>query len=83
MLTVSKDRAFLAYILSIFIEGAGHVVIGKILRGIGIFLAGVITWIIAFLVIPFPLGILIVIGYWIWQIYDLHRIITSSRRIQS
>jgi TM2 domain-containing membrane protein YozV len=72
--TISNDRRTLAYVLGFLITGAGHMLLGKVARGITIFMITVIIgviWGLAFS--PVMLGV--AIGWWAFQLYDLHRLI--------
>jgi TM2 domain-containing membrane protein YozV len=79
-LTFTRRKKVIAVILSIVIWGLGHAYIGRIKRGIGIFLLGLAVTISAAFLIPFPFSILAGLIYLAWLIYDLFRIISATNK---
>jgi hypothetical protein len=64
--------------VAIFIGGLGHIIIGQKKRGIGIL---VIDYAQAFLIgwlVSFPVS-LIWLGFHIWQLHDLYKIMKALR----
>src|SRR6476661_2982085 len=78
IITIGKKA--LAIILDIIIWGLGHGVIGKIKRGVGIFLLGFAIMFAASFFIPFPYSLLVGLAYLIWLISDLIKIINSVNK---
>jgi TM2 domain-containing membrane protein YozV len=80
VLTITRRKKIIAVIMSIVIWGLGHAYIGRVKRGIGIFLLGLaVTFSISFL-IPFPFSIPVILIYLVWLIYDLLRIIDATNK---
>ncbi|MGE5685337.1 MAG: hypothetical protein ACM3ZS_09380 [Nitrososphaerota archaeon] len=63
-------RLWLTILLSVLISGVGHMYLGFIKRGITILIFTIVIGYAAPGLIPMY-GWIIVIGLWIWQIYDV------------
>ena len=50
--SISRDRAILAYIMGILIIGTGHMVVGRVARGILILAGAVVVGIVTFAIHP-------------------------------
>ena len=71
--SISRDRAILAYIIGIIIPGVGHMIVGRIARGILIFAGG---WLVGFLSGLWGGLIFVIIfgiAYWVFQLIDLYK----------
>ena len=77
MVTEMGKRKIIATILTIVIWGLGHAYIKRIKRGVGLFFLGLAIMIVVSFVIPFPFS-LVGLGYVIWLIYDVIRIINMQ-----
>ena len=66
-------RLWLTILLAVVFWGIGHIYLGLVKRGITILVIGIVTFFVALGFVPFPYGGLIMIGYWAWQIWDVHR----------
>ena len=68
----------LSIVLGIFgIEGIGQIYVGKVGRGIGILVAGIVLWVVGLVTIAFGVGIALLIGVlvlFIWQILDTKKL---------
>ena len=63
----------LTVVLGIFgIGGIGHIYLGKIIKGIVILIVGIIIAVIA--VVTAGIGLIILIPYALWVIYDAHKL---------
>jgi TM2 domain-containing membrane protein YozV len=77
----SKSRIDWAYVLGFFITGVGHMLVGRVARGIVILLGAVFIGFVTVYISVF-LWIIVAIGYWIFQYYDLHKIIKKLKAEQ-
>jgi TM2 domain-containing membrane protein YozV len=70
--TISRDRAILAYIMGILITGTGHMVVGRVARGILILVGAIV---VGFITSYIFLGLffIAIVVYWILQLIDLYR----------
>ncbi len=59
-------------LLAVLVSGVGHIYLGFIKRGIIILIVAIVLAITIPLFIPMPYSWIILIGYWIWQIYDAY-----------
>jgi hypothetical protein len=75
LVTEIGKRKNIATILTILIWGLGHAYIKRIKRGVGLFFLGLAIMIAVSFVIPFPFSLVVGLGYVIWLIYDVFRII--------
>jgi TM2 domain-containing membrane protein YozV len=75
MVVISTSKKILAVILSIVIWGLGHMYIGRIKRGIVILLSGIAIMFLASVLTSSLVSLLVALGYLIWLIYDLSKII--------
>jgi hypothetical protein len=75
---ISDNRELAAWIMGILIAGTGHIVAGRVARGIG-FLLGAIFIGFVFFSIDIILGIVVTIGYWVFMLYDLNKTIKKLR----
>ena len=68
----------LAIILGLFaLSGIGHLYLGKIGRGVGILIGGIILYAVGIVTLMFGVGVVLIIGYlvlFIWQIIDSRRL---------
>ena len=78
MVTEIGKRKIIATILTILIWGLGHAYIKRIKRGVGLFFLGLAIMIAVSFVIPFPFSLIVGLGYLIWLIYDVFRIINME-----
>ena len=65
-------RLGLTILLAVLVSGVGHIYLGVIKRGIIILIVAIILGITIPLFIPVPYSWIIMIGYWVWQIYDAY-----------
>lgn len=68
--------------MGLIITGTGHMVVGRVARGIAILLGAMVTGFVTFS-IDLVLGIIGYIGYQLFQLYDLHQTIKKLRGEQS
>jgi hypothetical protein len=66
-------RLWLTILLAVVLWGVGHIYLGVIRRGITILIVGIVLSIVVNLFVPIPFSWVIVIGYWLWQIYDAYK----------
>ena len=78
MVTEIGKRKIIATILTIVIWGLGHAYIKRIKRGVTLFFLGLAIMIAVSFVIPFPFSLVVGLGYVIWLIYDVFRIINMQ-----
>lgn len=71
--SISRDRATLAYIMGIFIAGTGHMVVGRVARGILILAGGMVIGFATGLIGGLILVLISAIAYWIFQMVDLSK----------
>ena len=67
---------WLTILLAFLLWGLGHMYLGFTKRGIIILVIGIFSLFSAIFFIPFPYSwiiIYIIIGYWIWQIWDAYK----------
>jgi TM2 domain-containing membrane protein YozV len=79
--SISDRRELAAWIMGFIITGTGHMVVGRIARGIAILLGAVLTGFVTFS-IELVLGIIGYISYQFFQLYDLHQTIKKLREEQ-
>jgi TM2 domain-containing membrane protein YozV len=70
--TISRDRAILAYIMGILISGTGHMVVGRVARGILILAGAIIIGFVTFAIHP-AIWIIAILVYWVFQLVDLYK----------
>jgi hypothetical protein len=75
---ISGKRKIIATILTIVIWGLGHAYINRIKGGVALFFLGLAIMIGILFVIPFPFSLVVGLGYVIWLIYDVFRIINMQ-----
>jgi hypothetical protein len=66
-------RLWLTILLAVVFWGVGHIYLGIFGRGITILIVGLVSSMVASILIPFPYNSIVIIGYWIWQIYDAYK----------
>ena len=76
--SISDRRELVAWIMAFIITGTGHMVIGRVARGIAILLGAMLTGFVTFS-IDLILGIISYIVYQFFQLYDLHQSIKKLR----
>jgi len=59
-----------AAVLSLFLLGVGNMYVGKVGRGVGILVLGIVISMVAWF---FLIGEIVIIIYWIWNVYDAHK----------
>jgi hypothetical protein len=77
--SITRKKVF-AIILTILIWGLGHAYVHRIKRGVTLFFLGVGILLGASFIIPFPFLMLVGLGYVLWLIYDVLRIIQVQSR---
>jgi len=60
-------------LLAVLISGVGHIYLGFIKRGIIILIIAILLSFILPFLIPMPFSWIILIGYWLWQIWDTYK----------
>ena len=70
---ISRNRVMAAYIIAFIIPGIGHIVVGRVVRGILIFIAGWFVGFFSALVGGLIFAIIFGIAYWAFQLIDLRR----------
>lgn len=78
MVTDIGRRKIIATILTILIWGLGLVYVRRIKRGVGLFFLGLAIMIAVSFVIPWPFTLFVGLGYVIWLISDVFRIINME-----
>ena len=63
----------IAILLAVLVSGVGHIYLGIINRGVIILIIGIVAWMVVSAFVPFPYSWVIIIGYWIWQIWDAYK----------
>jgi hypothetical protein len=71
--SISRDRAILAYIMGILIPGIGHMIVGRVSRGILIFIVGIVVGFVSGLVGGLIFIAIFGIIYWVLQLIDLYK----------
>jgi TM2 domain-containing membrane protein YozV len=78
--SISTERKVLAYIVGIFIIGVGHMIVGRIARGVlFFFLSFAIA--IGFTYWLGWIGIVFYFAFLAYTLYDLHRVIRQREEI--
>jgi phage shock protein C len=70
--TISRDRAILAYIMGILISGTGHMVVGRVARGILILVGAVVVGLVTSYIF-IGLFLVAIFVYWLLQLIDLYK----------
>lgn len=65
-------RLWLTMLLAVLVSGVGHIYLGFIKRGIIILIIAIILGLSLPLLVPMPYSWIILIGYWLWQIWDAY-----------
>jgi hypothetical protein len=78
LVTEIGKRKIIATILTILIWGLGHAYIKRIKRGVALFFLGLAIMIAVSFVILWPFPLLVGLGYLIWLISDVFRIINMQ-----
>ena len=78
MVTELGKTKIIATILTIVIWGLGHVYLRHIKRGVALFFLGFAIMLGASFLIPFPFSLVVAVGYIIWLIYDVFKIINKE-----
>jgi TM2 domain-containing membrane protein YozV len=78
LVTEIGKRKIIATILTIVIWGLGHAYIKRIKRGLALFFVSLAIMFGVSFVIPFPFSLVVGLGYVIWLIYDVIRIINMQ-----
>jgi hypothetical protein len=78
LVTEIGKRKIIATILTIVIWGLGHAYIKRIKRGVGLFFLGLAIMFAVSFVIPWPYMLFVGLGYIIWLIYDVFRIMNME-----
>jgi hypothetical protein len=60
-------------LLAVVFWGVGHIYLEFFKRGITILIVGIVSSMVASILIPFPYNSIVIIGYWIWQIIDAYK----------
>jgi hypothetical protein len=71
--SISRDRAILAYIMGILIVGTGHMVVGRVARGILILIGALVVGFVAGLIGGLIFILIFGIIYWVLQLIDLYK----------
>jgi hypothetical protein len=66
-------RLWLTIVLAVLVSGVGHIYLGFIKRGIIILIVAIILGFSLPFLIPLPFSWIILIGYWLWQIWDAYK----------
>lgn len=61
-------------VLSFLFPGTGEIYLGKIKRGILVFLAAVGIFITARLLLPYYLAIIPILFFYVWQLFDTEKV---------
>ena len=74
--TKKQKSEVIALVISAIISGIGEVYLGKVKRGILILIGGIIIGVVSNLLIVFvgPGMWFLAVIYWIWQLYDTHKV---------
>ena len=65
-------RLWLTIILAVLVPGSGHMYLGFIKRGITFLIFAFILGFATTVLMPDPLGTLVMIGFLLWGIYDAY-----------
>ena len=80
-MTVGTKNSGLAALLSLIIPGLGQMYAGRIARGLVFFFLGIqLTVIIAVFFFWLILPIFLPLAFWIWNIFDAHRLCNEYNR---
>lgn len=71
--TISRDRAILGYIMGILITGTGHMIVGRIVRGVLILIGAVAVVYVAGLIGGLVLIAICAVIYWVLQLVDVYK----------
>ena len=66
-------KLWLTILLAAVLWGIGHIYLGVVKRGITILIVGIVSSIVVNLFVPIPYSWVILIGYWLWQIWDAYQ----------
>jgi TM2 domain-containing membrane protein YozV len=80
MVAISNRKLVLAIILDMIIAGLGHIFVRYVKRGIIILLSAIGIGIIISLFLPSDFSLLVAIVFWLWEIYDLIRIVKKENK---
>ena|SRR5215216_2109800 len=80
--SISRDRAVLAYIMAILISGTGHMVVGRVARGILILVGAIIIGLVTIVINP-VIWIIAILAYWVFQIVDLYKQISRMEVVKT
>jgi TM2 domain-containing membrane protein YozV len=74
--TKKQKSEVIAIIISAIISGVGEIYLGKIKRGLAILAGGIFIGVLSNLLLVFagPGMWFLAVIYWIWQLYDTHKI---------
>ena len=81
--SISRDRAILGYIMGILIIGTGHMVVGRVARGILILIGAVIVGFVAGLIGGLIFILIFGIVYWVLQLIDLYKQISRMEVVKT
>jgi TM2 domain-containing membrane protein YozV len=79
-MTISNRKLFLSIFLDMLLAGAGHMYIHRVKRGILILLSAISIGIVINLIIAYPFSLIVALIFWLWQIYDLTRIVKNENK---
>jgi TM2 domain-containing membrane protein YozV len=80
--SISRDRAVLAYIMAILVSGTGHMVVGRVARGILILVGAIIIGLVTIAINP-VIWIIAILAYWVFQIVDLYKQISRMEVVKT
>lgn len=80
MVAISNRKLFLSIFLDMLLAGVGHMYIHRVKRGIVILFSAISIGIIINLIISYPFSLIAALAFWLWQIYDLTRIVKNENK---
>ena len=80
---IPKKSRFYAYFFSIILPGLGQIYLDHEKRGFMILAGAVTLSVIISFFFAFPLNWIIMVGYWIWQVFDAFFLYYSQKEVNS
>jgi len=74
---VREKSEGLAAVLSFVWAGLGQIYAGRVMRGFGIMVLGIVLWFVAiflmFFVVTAIIAVIMIIAFWIWNVMDAYK----------
>jgi TM2 domain-containing membrane protein YozV len=70
---IKQKSLGITILLASLVSGVGHIYLGFVKRGVIILILAFVLGFVVSVLLPFPLSFLVLLIYWIWQIYDAYK----------